>query len=68
MTAKPRRHIAVSDTRWVENHMTSIRIAIATLLAVGALLAGGAAVQHNASAATSHQTVVASGGPVLCCD
>jgi len=48
--------------------MTSIRIAIATLLAVGALLAGGAAVQHNASAATSHQTVVASGGPVLCCD
>ncbi len=45
--------------------MTSIRIAIASLLAAGALLAGGAVVQHNVSVTMSHKTVVAS--PVGCC-
>jgi hypothetical protein len=60
-----RRHVAVSNIRWVERHMTSIRIAIASLLAAGTLLAGGAVAQHAAAARASHQTVVA--GPVLCC-
>ena len=45
--------------------MTSIRIAIASLLAAGTLLAGGAIVQHSASAGISHRTVVAS--PIPCC-
>lgn len=46
--------------------MTSIRITIASLLAAGTLLAGGAVLQHNISVTMSHRTVVAS--PVLCCD
>ncbi|HKD87926.1 MAG TPA: hypothetical protein VKB62_05295 [Streptosporangiaceae bacterium] len=46
--------------------MISIRIAIASLLAAGALLAGGVLAQHNQAASVSHKTVVA--GPVLCCD
>jgi len=45
--------------------MTTVRIAIASLLAAGALLAGGAVAQHSASASISHKTVVA--GPVECC-
>jgi hypothetical protein len=45
--------------------MTSIRIAIASLVAAGALLAGGALAQHNAGASVSHTVVVA--GPVACC-
>jgi hypothetical protein len=43
--------------------MTSTRIAIASLLAAAAVLAGGAIAQHDA---VSHATVVAS--PVHCCD
>jgi hypothetical protein len=46
--------------------MTSIRIAIASLLAAGALLAGGALVQHNAAASVSQKVVVAL--PEPCCD
>jgi hypothetical protein len=47
--------------------MTSVRIAIASLLAAGALLTGGAVAQHSAAAMTiSHKTVLA--GPVECCD
>jgi len=46
--------------------MTSIRIAIASLLAAGALLAGGAFAQHNAGATVSHTVVVA--GPEPCCE
>lgn len=45
--------------------MTTVRIAIASLLAAGALLAGGTIAQHNSSTGISHRTVVA--GPVLCC-
>lgn len=45
--------------------MTSIRIAIASLLAAGALLAGGTVVQHSAAASVSHKIVVA--GPIPCC-
>jgi hypothetical protein len=45
--------------------MTSIRVTIASLLAAGTLLAGGAIIQHNVSVTMSHQTVVAS--PVPCC-
>jgi hypothetical protein len=43
----------------------AIRIAIASLLTAGALLAGGAVAQHTASASISHKTVLA--GPVGCC-
>jgi hypothetical protein len=46
--------------------MTSIRIAFASLLAAGAVLAGGALIQHTAGASVSHTVVVAS--PVPCCD
>ena len=46
--------------------MTSIRIAIASLLAAGALLAGGALVQHSAGASVGHGVVVA--GPTPCCE
>jgi hypothetical protein len=46
--------------------MNIIRIAIASLLAAGTMLAGGAVAQHSAAASISHKTVVAS--PVLCCD
>jgi hypothetical protein len=46
--------------------MTSIRIAIASLLAAGALLAGGALAQHDAAASVSHAVVVA--GPTPCCE
>jgi hypothetical protein len=45
--------------------MTSIRIAIASLLAAGTLLAGGTLAMHSAAASVSHQIVVA--GPVMCC-
>ena len=45
--------------------MTSIRIAIASLLAAGALLAGGALVQHSGAASVSHKIVVA--GITPCC-
>ena len=46
--------------------MTSIRIAIVSLLAAGALLTGGTLVHDNAAASVSHKIVVA--GPVLCCE
>jgi len=46
--------------------MISIRIAIASLLAAGALLGGGVLGQHNGAASVSHKIVLA--GPVLCCD
>jgi type IV secretory pathway VirB2 component (pilin) len=46
--------------------MTSIRLAIASLLAAGAVLAGAAGVQHSAAASASHKTVVA--GIIDCCD
>jgi len=45
--------------------MTSIRIAVASLLAAAAMLAGGALVQHNAPAGASHRIVVAD--PIPCC-
>ena len=45
--------------------MTSIRIAVASLLAVAAMFAGGALVQHSAPAGASHKTVVAD--PIPCC-
>lgn len=45
--------------------MTSVRIAIASLLAAGALIAGGAVAQHSPSASMSHRTVLA--GPAPCC-
>ena len=64
MTAA-RRGSAASNTRWVVHHMTSIRIAIASLLAAGALLAGGALVQHSGAASVSHKIVVA--GITPCC-
>lgn len=46
--------------------MTSIRIAVASLLTAAAMFAGGALVQHNAAVSASHRTVVAD--PILCCD
>jgi hypothetical protein len=46
--------------------MISIRIVIASLLAAGAVLAGGALAQHNAGASVSHTVVVA--GPLPCCE
>ena len=46
--------------------MTSIRIALASLLAAGALLAGGALAQQSARASVHHPVVVA--GPEPCCD
>lgn len=52
-------------TRWVERDMTSVRIAIASLLAAGALIAGGAVAQHSPAASMSHRTVLA--GPAPCC-
>ncbi len=53
--------------------MTSIRIAFATVLAAGALFAGGAThAQHSAPATTGHSAVLAASlrpmGPVWCCD
>ena len=45
--------------------MKIVRIVIASLFAVGSLLAGGAIAEHSA-ASMSHRTTVA--GPVLCCD
>ena len=39
--------------------MTSIRIAVASLLAAAAMLAGGALVQHNAAVSAGHKIVVA---------
>ena len=57
--------MAASNTRWVVHHMTSIRIAVASLLAAAAMLAGGALVQHNAPAGASHRIVVAD--PIPCC-
>jgi hypothetical protein len=45
--------------------MTSIRIAIASLIA-GALLAGGVVAQHHPAVTASHKIVVAD--PIPCCD
>jgi hypothetical protein len=45
--------------------MTAIRIALASLLAAGALLAGGAAAQHSDTTSIGQKIVVA--GPVPCC-
>jgi hypothetical protein len=46
--------------------MISIRIAVASLLAAGALLAGGALAQHISGVGVSHAVVVA--GPIGCCE
>jgi hypothetical protein len=46
--------------------MTSIRIALASILAAGALLAGGALAQHSAVAGVHHPVVMA--GPEPCCE
>jgi hypothetical protein len=46
--------------------MTTVRVAIASLLAAGALLAGGAVAQHSAAASISHKIALAS--PEPCCD
>ena len=43
--------------------MTRIRIALAALLAAGALVAGGAVAQQHASVSVSHVEA----GPVPCC-
>jgi hypothetical protein len=43
----------------------TVRIAVASLLAAGALLAGGAVAQHSTSATISHKIVLA--GPEPCC-
>jgi hypothetical protein len=48
------------------NHMTSIRIVLASLLAAGTVLAGGALAQHSGAASVSHKIIVAS--PVPCCE
>jgi hypothetical protein len=53
--------------------MTSIRIAFATVLAAGALFAGGAThAQHSAPANAGHSTVLAVSlrpmSPIWCCD
>jgi hypothetical protein len=45
--------------------MTSIRIAVASLLAVAAMLAGGALGQHSAPAGAHHRIDVAD--PIPCC-
>jgi hypothetical protein len=45
--------------------MKIARIIVASLFAVGSLLAGGAIAQHSAPS-ISHKTVIAS--PVPCCD
>lgn len=44
----------------------TVRLAIASVLAAGALLAGGAVAQHSASASIGHKIVLAS--PEPCCD
>jgi hypothetical protein len=46
--------------------MTRIRIAVASLLAAVAVLAGGAIVHHDAAQSLSHKAVVA--GEIDCCD
>jgi hypothetical protein len=46
--------------------MTGIRIAVASLLAAAAMLAGGALVQHTAPVGASHRIVVAD--PIPCCE
>ena len=53
--------------------MTSIRIAIATVLAAAAVFAGGTShTTHSAASTGSHTVALAapptSNGPVLCCD
>jgi hypothetical protein len=44
----------------------SIRIALASLIAAAALLAGGSVAQHYVRATVSHRVVVAN--PEPCCD
>jgi hypothetical protein len=61
----PEAACAVSYTRWVERDMTSIRIAIASLLAAGAVLAGGAVAHNDAAVSAGHRIVVAD--PIPCC-
>jgi hypothetical protein len=46
--------------------MNSIRIAIASLLAAAAMLAGGAVIHHDATPRASHKIVLAD--PILCCE
>lgn len=54
--------------------MTSFRIAFASALAVGAVLASGGQVTHGTPVAVRHATVTAaadagqSSSPVLCCE
>jgi hypothetical protein len=46
--------------------MTSIRIAVASLLAAAAMITGAALVHHNAAPSISHKIVMA--GPEPCCE
>jgi len=48
--------------------MTSIRIAVAALLAVAAVFAGGGGIQHAAPARASLAAVYSKAGPVPCCE
>jgi hypothetical protein len=49
------------------NDMNSIRIAIAALFAVGALLGGGAQALHSATAHGTAEAASPGGMPTLCC-
>lgn len=63
------RQTADDFGRLVGEHMTSIRIAIAAALAVGALLSGSAATSHAAPAKASIAAgAVSPNGFVPCCD
>jgi hypothetical protein len=49
-------------------HMTSIRIALMTVLAVGVLVAGGTEAQHAGAAHVHITATAAHSGGELCCD
>lgn len=72
MTADFRRWLTVSDIRWVVHHVSSIRIAIASVLVLAGVFAGGT-VHATHSEAPAAVRAVAFGwtpsaiGPVLCC-
>jgi hypothetical protein len=53
-------------TRWVEHQMTSIRIAVAAVLATAAVLAGAPSAAHSAPAKANPATITEA-GPVPCC-
>ena len=50
------------NTRWVEHQMTSIRIAVAAVLATAALLAGAPSAAHS-----THMRATIDASPVPCC-